>query len=114
MNRMKSALSVFLTTLLAASPAFASGDHKGEHATDTKIAATAPMTDGEVKKIDKDNGKITIKHGEIKNLDMPGMTMVFRIQDPAMLDKVKVGDKINFAADKVKGNFTVTRIEAAK
>ena len=114
MNRIQSVLS---TVVIAASipfSAIASGEHKGDHAAETKIAATAPMTDGEVKKIDKDNGKITIKHGEIKNLDMPGMTMVFRIQDPAMLDKVKVGDKINFAADKVKGNITVTRIEVAK
>jgi Cu(I)/Ag(I) efflux system periplasmic protein CusF len=73
-----------------------------------------PMNEGEIKKIDKDSGKVTIKHGEIKNLDMPPMTMVFRMKDAAMLDKVKVGDKINFSAEKVNGNFTVTEVEAAK
>lgn len=72
------------------------------------------MAEGEIKKIDKETGKVTIKHGEIKNLDMPPMTMVFRIKDVAMLDKVKAGDKINFSAEKINGNFTVTEIEAAK
>ena len=73
-----------------------------------------PMADGEIKKVDKEGGKITIKHGEIKNLDMPGMTMVFRVKDPSMLNQVKVGDKVNFSADKINGNITVTKIEAAK
>lgn len=73
-----------------------------------------PMTEGEIRKIDKDSGKVTIKHGEIKNLDMPPMTMVFRMKDAAMLDKVKVGDKISFSAEKLNGNFTVTELEAAK
>ena len=77
-------------------------------------AAKLPMTKGEIKKIDKENGKITIKHGEIKNLDMPPMTMVFRVQNPALLDAAKAGDKINFAAEKINGNFTVTKIEAVK
>jgi len=72
------------------------------------------MTEGEVKKVDKESGKVTIKHGEIKNLDMPPMTMVFRMKDAGMLDKLKAGDKINFSADKINGNFTVTEIEAAK
>ena len=76
--------------------------------------AKLPMTDGEIKKVDKEGGKITIKHGEIKNLDMPGMTMVFRVKEPSMLDQVKVGDKVNFSADKINGNITVTKIEAAK
>ena len=84
-------------------------------AMDDKAApAKLPMTDGEIKKVDKDSGKITIKHGEIKNLDMPGMTMVFRVKEPAMLDQVKAGDKVNFSADKINGNITVTKIEAAK
>jgi Cu/Ag efflux protein CusF len=73
----------------------------------------AALTDGEVKKIDKDAGKITIKHGPIKNLDMPAMTMVFRARDVAMLDQVKPGDKIKFEVDKVKGAYTVLRIEPA-
>ena len=76
--------------------------------------AKLPMTDGEIKKVDKEGGKITIKHGEIKHLDMPGMTMVFRVEEPAMLDQVKAGDKVNFSADKINGNITVTKIEASK
>ena len=67
-----------------------------------------------MRKVDKDAGKITLKHGAIKNLDMPAMTMVFRVKDPAMLDQVKAGDKVRFAADKVGGGFVITRIEAAK
>jgi Cu(I)/Ag(I) efflux system protein CusF len=77
-------------------------------------AAAAPMSDGEVRKVDKDAGKITLKHGPIPNLDMPDMTMVFRVKDAAMLDAVKAGDKVRFAADKVGGQYTVTRIEPAK
>lgn len=77
-------------------------------------AASTALTDGEIKKVDKDGGKITIKHGDIKNLGMPGMTMVFRVQDPAMLDNVREGDKVRFTADKVNGALTVTTIEQAK
>jgi Cu(I)/Ag(I) efflux system protein CusF len=77
-------------------------------------AAQAAMSEGEIKKVDKDAGKLTIKHGELKNLGMPGMTMVFKVQDPAMLDKVKQGDKVRFVADKVGGALTVTSIETAK
>ncbi|WKB54748.1 copper-binding protein [Eleftheria terrae] len=74
-------------------------------------AALAQMTEGEVRKIDKDNGKITIKHGEIKNLDMPPMSMVFKAEPAGLLDKVQVGDKVRFRAEKVGGTYTVTAIE---
>lgn len=77
-------------------------------------AIAVPMAEGEIKKINKDTGKITIKHGEIKNLDMPAMTMVFKVKDPAMLDQVKAGDKIKFVADKINGALTVTEFEAVK
>lgn len=76
--------------------------------------AQTALSDGEIKKVDKDAGKLTIKHGELKNLDMPGMTMVFKVQTPDMLDQVKQGDKVRFAADKVNGALTVTAIEVAK
>src|SRR6267142_7243554 len=71
---------------------------------------------GEVKKIDTAAGKITLRHGPIKKLDMDedGMTMVFRVQDPAMLKSVKVGDKVKFAADRVNGQITVTSLQKAK
>jgi len=73
--------------------------------------ADRAMTDGEVKKVDKDAGKLTIKHGPLTNLDMPSMTMVFRVKDPAMLDQVKEGDKIRFAADRVNGAITVVELK---
>ncbi|MGE5781115.1 MAG: copper-binding protein [Hyphomicrobiales bacterium] len=77
--------------------------------------AQAPMVNGQVTKIDESAGKITLKHGPIKKLDMnEGMTMVFRVQDPVMLKQVKVGDKVRFDADRINGQFTVTRIEKAK
>ena len=77
--------------------------------------AQADMVDGQVTKIDESAGKITLKHGPIKKLDMDeGMTMVFKAQDPAMLKSVKVGDKVKFEADRVNGQFTVTRIQKAR
>ena len=77
--------------------------------------AQAPMVNGQVTKIDEAAGKITLRHGPIKKLDMnEGMTMVFRAQDPAMLKQVKVGDKVKFDADRVNGQVTVTKIEKAR
>jgi len=77
--------------------------------------AQSPLVNGQVTKIDESAGKITLKHGPIKKLDMnEGMTMVFRVQDPAMLKQVKVGDKVNFDADRVNGQITVTTIEKSK
>jgi Cu/Ag efflux protein CusF len=76
--------------------------------------ASAQMVDGEVTKVDPSAGKITIRHGPIKKFDMDSMTMVFRAGDPAMLKQVKPGDKIEFEADKVNGQFTVVKIEKKK
>lgn len=77
--------------------------------------AQSAMIDGQVTKVDESAGKITIKHGPIKKFDMAdGMSMVFRAQDPAMLKSVKAGDKVKFDADKVNGQFTVTKIEKEK
>lgn len=76
--------------------------------------AAASMSDGEVRKIDKDTSKITIKHGEIKHLEMPGMTMVFNAKDKALLDKVQVGDKVSFMVVSEGGKMVVTAIEPAK
>jgi Cu(I)/Ag(I) efflux system protein CusF len=97
---MKKTLTTTLAALLLAGTASAN-------------PAAAP-TDGEVRKIDLDAKKLTLKHAEIKNLDMPGMTMVFQVKDPAMLDKLKPGDKVRFTAEKINGAYTVTTIEAAK
>jgi Cu(I)/Ag(I) efflux system periplasmic protein CusF len=77
--------------------------------------AQAPMVNGQVTKIDEAAGKITLRHGPIKKLDMnEGMTMVFRVQDPAMLKQVKVGEKVRFDADRINGQFTVTKIEKTR
>ena len=78
----------------------------------TSLPASAQMTDGQVVKVDQSAGKITIKHGPLKKFDMDeGMTMVYRVEDPAMLGSVKAGDKIKFDADRINGQFTVTRIQ---
>ena len=71
--------------------------------------STAGYSDGEVKKVDAEQGKVTLKHGPIDNLGMPGMTMVFRA-DAAVLAKVKPGDKVRFKADKVDGAIKVTEL----
>lgn len=96
--------AAFLSVILNAPLAGADGAHHPAGA----------MTSGEVRKVDKGAQKITLKHEEIKSLDMPPMTMVFRVKDPAMLDKVKAGDKVKFAAEDKGGTFTITSMEAAK
>ena len=79
------------------------------------LASTAALAvDGEVMKVDADQGKITLKHGPIENLGMPGMTMVFKAGDPAMTSQVKAGDKVKFEADKIDGAITVTKIAKKK
>jgi len=72
------------------------------------------MADGEIRKVDKDAGKLTIKHGAIPSMDMPPMTMVYRVKDPAMLDQVKPGDTVKFSMEKVGGQYMVTRLGVAK
>ena len=75
--------------------------------------SVATEVDAEVRKIDKAQSKITLKHGEIKKLDMPPMTMVFRVKDAALLERIAVGDKVKFAAEQIDGNFIVTQIVKA-
>lgn len=70
-----------------------------------------PMISGEVVKTDKSLARITIKHGPLLNLHMPGMTMPFKVKDPAMLDQVKAGDKVSFTVEKLNGAITITRLE---
>ena len=84
----------------------------GKDAVKGAPAATGDLTEGEVRKIDKAAGKITLKHGAIKNLEMPGMTMVFQVKDPALLEKFQVGDKVGFRAEKSGGAMVVTEIQA--
>ncbi|HYD58239.1 MAG TPA: copper-binding protein [Burkholderiales bacterium] len=83
--------------------------HKHGHAGSEELA------DGEVRRVDKGAQKVTIQHGPMPQLDMPhGMTMVYRVKDPKLLDQVKAGDKVRFGAEKVDGAYTVTRIQPAK
>ncbi|MBP6195727.1 MAG: copper-binding protein [Methyloversatilis sp.] len=107
-----------LISAAAASPAWAAshqGGHgaHGDHGKPMAQAAAGDMTDGEVRKVDKEGGKLTLKHADIKSLDMPAMTMVFTVKDKAMLDKLKAGDKIKFKAINDAGKFTVTEMQMA-
>lgn len=87
------------------------GDHAAHH---PEAAASAiPAAEGEVRKIDKEQGKLTLKHGPIASLDMPGMTMVFKVAHPNMLEGIKEGDKVKFVAERVNGAITVTTVELA-
>lgn len=83
------------------------------HASGAGPHADAALSEGEVRKVDKDAQKITLGHGPLANLDMPAMTMVFRVKDPAMLEQVKPGDKVRFLAEKIDGALTVTKLEPA-
>lgn len=98
---------------LLASPAFGQTGHAHHGA--TAASATAPaMTQGVVKKVDRARGEVTIAHDEIKNLDMPRMTMAFRLKDASWIGKFKDGDKIRFAADMVNKELTIIGWEPAK
>jgi Cu/Ag efflux protein CusF len=106
--------SLALTVLSAAALVLAAPETKADQSgPKLQVAQASASVDGEVRKVDKEGGKITLRHGPIPNLDMPAMTMVFRAQDPAMLDRVKEGDKVKFSADKFGGQMTVTKIDKA-
>ena len=91
-----------LTTLMIAAMIAVAG---------SSAAFATEYTKGTVKKVDIKAGKVTILHEALANLDMPAMTMVFRTLDPAMLEKMKAGDAIEFIADRVKGKLTVTELK---
>jgi len=109
---MKTSITALLFLALAASQTMAqpkAEEHSAHHPA-SAAAASADMTDGEVRKVDKGAKKLTIKHGAIKNLDMPPMTMVFQVKDAALLEAVKAGDKIRFVAEKTPSGYAVTEI----
>jgi len=112
--RLSTVLTAAALAFAASLPAMAQHSHN-HGASPAKAEAAAPtLADGEVRRIDKDASKITLKHGPIKSLDMPPMTMVFQVQDKALLDKVKAGDKVKFTAiQSAGGAYTVTSIEPA-
>jgi Cu/Ag efflux protein CusF len=77
----------------------------------SEVRPAVAMSEGEVRRIDNTTSKLTLRHGALDNLDMPAMTMVFRVRDPAWLGKLSVGDKVRFVAERVDGNLTVTALE---
>jgi Cu/Ag efflux protein CusF len=110
---------VMLAPLQRAGAQQGSMDHgsmgqSGAGQTGMMTAQSGTLADGEIRKVDKDAGKLTIKHGPIPSIDMPPMTMVYRVKDAAMLDQLKPGDKVKFDAEKLGGAFTVTKIEKAQ
>lgn len=108
------------TSLHAQTPAASPGGMSGMSGM-ADMAPAAPsgtknpsaMSEGEVRKVDKAQNKLTLRHGPIENLDMPGMTMVFRVSDPKLLEGLKAGDKVRFHAEQPNGVLTVTAIEPA-
>jgi len=115
MRIRKKALMLSLLAAAAFSiPALAQQSEHSSHHGAAQIAQAAALAEGEVRKVDKDARKITIKHGPIQNLDMPAMTMVFQVKDLGVLDQLKAGDKVKFQAEKIGGAYTVTKIEPVK
>lgn len=110
---LKLAVASILGTALIA-PGMANDAHHASVPASAQPVDDASLTEGEIRKIDRSAGKLTIKHGELKNVGMPPMTMVFRVRDTAMLEQVQPGDKVLFAVEKINGILTVTRLESVK
>ena len=108
------ALHLLVAATLAISVAAHSQAIRSASSPGGAASATSAMTEGEVRKVDKEAGRVTLRHGPIDSLGMPAMTMVFRVSDPKMLDRVKEGEKVRFSAERVNGAITLTRIESAK
>ena len=106
-------VAVPLVVASAAFSALADDSHHKPASGTSAASGAAALAEGEVRRVDKDAKKITIRHGPLPRLDMPPMTMVFQVKDPAMLEQVKPGDRIRFDADKVNGAYTVLKIEPA-
>ena len=114
-----SLISIAITFIAAASfaqgtPAPAMADKPAvskEMTKETTKETAKDMADAEVRKVDKDSKKVTLKHGPFKNLDMPSMTMVFQVRDIALLDKLVAGEKIKFSAEQLQGAFVITDVE---
>lgn len=100
--------------LTAFNSAMAQTHDHGHHVATADAGQETAMSDGEVKKVDKDTGRLTIKHGPLENLGMPGMTMVFGVKEASALDMLKVGDRIKFVAEKVDSRYVVTQLHVQK
>lgn len=108
---MKAFTLAVLVAAFGVFPAYADEAHHKGGDSGPSAQAGPEMSDGEVRRVDKNAGKITLRHGPLANLGMPAMTMVFQVKDPAMLEQVKVGDKVKFVAERAGGALTVTKIE---
>ena len=106
------AAATFMLTAFSSTIA-QSHDHEN-HAPIAVAGQETAMSEGEVKKVDKDTGRLTIKHGPLENLGMPGMTMVFGVKDASTLDTLKTGDRIKFVAEKLEGRYVVTQLAVQK
>ncbi len=94
--------TLLIAAILASAPVHAqqtAADHAAHHPAPAAATAKSALSDAEVRKVDLDTKKITLRHGPIPNLDMPPMTMVFQVKDPAMLEQVKTGDQVLFQAE---------------
>ena len=105
--------AVFIGMQMAA-PALAQYSADPGKTADARPDTAKDLTEGEIRKLDKETGKVTIKHGEIKNLSMPGMTMVFDTRDKSLLENVKAGDKIRFRVISENGKMIVTELHPEK
>ena len=105
-----SAVALMLATVAVAAQTKQPDEQASQHS-GTSAAAKA---DGEVRKVDKEAKKLTLRHGPIPNLEMPDMTMVFRVADPKMLDGLEAKQKVRFTADRVEGQLTVTSLEVVQ
>ncbi len=103
-----------ISLLVATSATFAQTTAPAQESSAQSPQVMTEMAAGEVRKVDKDARKITLRHGELKQLDMPPMTMVFQVKDQSLLEKVKAGDKVKFKAENASGTMTLTEIETAK
>jgi Cu(I)/Ag(I) efflux system periplasmic protein CusF len=111
-NRTLALVAILMAAAAGAQQAPQGAEHAGHHP--PAPTAAAPQSEGEVRKVDLEQGKVTLRHGPLVNLDMPAMTMVFTAADPKLLEGLKQGDKVRFSADKKDGSYVVTAIEAAK
>jgi Cu/Ag efflux protein CusF len=104
-------ISTLFNPLLAWADEYAAPTEAKAELSDTTTAVDDRYTQGEIRKVDIAQGKLTIKHGDIKNLGMPGMTMVFRVKDPAMVKTVKAGDAVQFVVELEKGMMVITELK---
>lgn len=116
-SALSNALIVTAGLALVAADASAQTDMHDHTRHDAPAAASQDdanaLAAGEIKKVDKETGKLTVQHGPLTNVGMPGMTMAFKVQNPGMLDQVKAGDRVRLRVERVNGTYTITRLEAA-